>query len=1063
MWQCFAQADPLIQRLGNEDGLTNNTLYDLVQDDAGYIWLATTESGLKRYDGYRFVTFSVLEPQEALSSIQPDVGKLLIDSKQQLWVGTWGLGVSRLSPDRSTLSRFALGGLKVQSLLETADGSVWVGSTNGLFRITPDDRVERIGGPDASVSFLHQRVWSLAQGDDDTVWIGTSEGFYAWQPTTGLSAPVLLTTTATSGSRANEIRALAYFDAKLWLGTRNGLSAFNPDNGQLNHLQSGDGSNVNNEFVINTLKPDISGNLLIGSYEGLHRYSPACGCFMPFRQQQALLPTLNVRAIFTDRSGVLWLGTRSHGLFYTRYGQNAFSLLQHSAAADLRKNFAFSVTNLLFTEHNRLSVSVGQHLHQLNLSTDSATHLKLESTINKLAIDENDVLYIATDQGVFFQHPAEQTLKPFNTAFELAKITEPIVRDMVTQAGQRFWFGLWGNGVLYYDKQRGVVRHFLSELSSHHSGDAVEAMTLMADGTVWVGTRYSGLYQLDAEAGITNRLQQGFATALPSDKIQCLENDGASLLLICTNRGLVLWDLASDIKRFLDQRDGLASSNIVGAVAEQSRIWVMTSQGINLISPDIDHIVTFSQHDGLTAPELNSNANAIDADGNLYFGTLQGVFKANPKLIWTNSTKPIPRITAVKVNHEPALALEPYAKTPLILSPTENTLEFHFSAMDYHDVDRNSYRYKLIGLDNDWVYAGTRPYTVYANLAPGDYQLQLMAMNNNGLISEQTANLTFVISPRWWQLWQVQSGFVLIFVALLLALHLYRMRHIRQINRLLNQAVSEKSANQRLLEETVNIRTQELQKKTAQLEQSLEHLAEKNQELTRLDKLKDQFVSTVSHELRTPLTAIRGAISLISKQAVKPDSAAYNKMLDIAGLNSERLAQLISDLLDMQKFDSGHFQLEPVRFDLNTLTKDAIEAIQPYAEHFDVQIRWQDNSEPYWLKADPLRIRQVMDNFLSNAIKFSNARQQVTVSLQRQQDAVLWQVTDSGRGISPEFAKSIFSSFSQEDASNARNREGTGLGLAISKKIIDSHAGRIGFSSTLGQGSRFWFSLPAAH
>lgn len=1062
VWQCLAEADPLIQRLGNEDGLTNNTLYDLAQDEAGYLWLATTESGLKRYDGYRFITFSVLEPQEALSGIQPDVGKLLIDSKQRLWVGTWGLGVSRLSPDRSTLSRFALGGLQVQSLLETSDGSIWVGSTNGLYRIATDDSVERIGGPDASVSFAHQRIWSLAQGEDDSVWIGTSEGFYAWQPTTGLSAPTLLSPDTLSGSRDNEIRALAFFNTKLWLGTRNGLVSFDPDNAKLKHIKRDDGKNNKDEFIINTLQPDNKGNLFIGSYEGLHRYGVSCDCFIPFTEQQALLPTLNIRAILTDRSGLLWLGTRSHGLFFTRYSQNTFSLLQHSAAAALSRNFAFSVSNLLFTERDILSLSVGQHLHQLNLTTDSATQIKLESTINKLAKDDNNALYIATDQGVFVQQPAELTLKPFTAPFALANINRPLVRDMLIQTGQRFWFGLWGNGVLYYDKKHSVVRHFLPELSSHHSGDAVEAMTLMADGTVWVGTRYSGLYQLDAEAGIKNRLQQDFATALPSDKIQCLENDGASLLLICTNRGLVLWDLASDKKRFLDERDGLASNNIIGAIAEHGRIWVMTGQGISLISPEINHIVTFSRHDGLTAPEVNTNAKAIDADGNLYFGTLQGVFKAEPGLIWTNNTAPTPRITAVKINHAPALALESYANTPLMLKPDENTLEFHFSAMDYHDVDRNSYRYKLIGLDSDWIYAGNRPYTVYANLAPGDYQLQVMAMNNHGLISAQTASFTFVIQPRWWQSWLVQSCAVLIVISLLLAFHFYRMRHIRQINRLLNQAVSEKSQHQRLLEDTVNTRTQELQVKTAELEHSLKDLAVKNQELTRLDKLKDQFVSTVSHELRTPLTAIRGAISLISKQAVQPGSAAYNKMLDIAELNSERLAQLISDLLDLQKFDSGNFQLNPVRFDLNALTTEAIEAIQPYAKRFDVQIHWQANPEPYWLRADPLRIRQVMDNFLSNAIKFSSAGQQVTVSVQQQQDSLQWQVSDNGRGISPAFAKSIFSSFSQEDASNARNREGTGLGLAISKKIIDSHQGEIGFNSTLGQGSTFWFRLPGA-
>ena len=1062
VWFAPVRAELMVQRLGNEDGLANNTLYDIVQDGAGYIWLATTESGLQRYDGYRFMTFDVLDANENINGIQPDVGKLLIDSKQRLWVGTWGLGVSRLSPDRSKLSRFHLNGLQVQQLLETPDGSVWIGSTNGLYRIKTDDSVERIGAPDTDHAFTHQRIWGITEGENGEIWIGTSEGFYSWQQQQGLSAPILLAPTAASGSRDNEVRAIRYLDGNLWLGTRYGINLYDPKSQELQALARPDQSSEKNEFIINRFYPDNANNMLVGSYEGLFRFSLSCNCFIPFKDQISLLPTLNVRAILTDRSGVLWLGTRSHGLFYTRYGQSTFSELRHPALDELTKNYAFSVTNMVFTAEHELWLASGQHLYRLDLSTESALHLKLDSTINKLATDDNNTLYVATDQGVFYYSAEAGQLTAMSLPFTLANIPRPLVRDMLTKAPQQFWFGLWGNGVLFYDDKTGQTRHFLSELSNHHSGDAVEAMTLMADGTVWVGTRYSGLYQLDAQVGIKARLQHHFADALPSDKIQCLENNGASLLLICTNRGLVLWDLATDIKRFLDDKDGLASSNIVGAVIENQRIWVLTAKGISLISPETAHVVTFNRRDGLIAPELNSNAKAIDANGQLYFGSLQGVMQVNPESIWTNSKVPIPQITAIKINHGNAQSLESYANKPLVLAPDENTLEFQFSAMDYHDVNHNRFRYRLIGSDHDWIYAGHRPFTVYSNLQHGDYELQLMAMNHHGLISEQVASLSFRISPRWWQLWQVQVGFVIMLLLLLLASHRYRLRHIHQINSLLNLAIEEKSNSQRLLEEKVDTRTRELKEKTLELENSLQDLAEKNLELTRLDKLKDQFVSTVSHELRTPLTAIRGAITLMANSAIVPGTDNYQNMLNIAQLNGERLSQLISDLLDIQKFDSGTFRLDLHRINLNQLTREAVAGIQQYSSHFDVQIDWVDDGTDGWIMADPLRIRQVMDNFLSNAIKFSMAGQRVIITLQRRQDDYVWSVTDSGRGISAEFTKSIFTNFSQEDASNVRNREGSGLGLAISKKIIDCHQGRIGFSSTQGKGSTFWFSLPAA-
>lgn len=1061
-------AQPLVHRLGVEDGLSNNTLYDIVQDELGYIWLATTESGLRRYDGYRFMTFPVLAEDELSTGMQPDVGKLLIDSNKQLWIGTWGLGVTRLSKDRTEITRFPLNNSQVQALLQTSDGALWVGTTNGLYRINSDDSVEQIGSVNATKTFSHQRIWSLTEGSAGQLWIGTSKGFYVWHSSSGLSEEILLEPNDLEDSRANEVRALFYHNDKLWLGGRFGLRAFDPVSQQIDYFNDDSSLAVKADFLINTIKLDHNNNLLLGTYEGLYRFSPACRCFIPFREQHALLPTLNIRAILHDRSGVLWLGTRSNGLFFTRYNRNAFSALDHAAKAQLTKDFAFSVTGLALASDKRLWLAVGQHLHLLDLDSDDAKSMTLDTTINKIATDVNETLFVATDNGMFRKRRTDEKPLPYNEPFQNSDIKRALVRDMIIEADGRFWFGLWGDGVIYFDQHRQIRRHFLTELALNNSGDAVEAMTLMADGTVWVGTRYSGLYQLDAELGIKSRLQHNLEDGLPSDKIQCLENDGTNLLLVCTNRGLVLLDLSNNTKRILGEHDGLASDNIIGAVIENKRIWVLTGQGVSLISPDIPHIVSFSRRDGLSVPELNSNAYVTDSQGMLYFGTLQGVIKVDPSYLWTNTTPPLPKVTAIRINQAAPMATEMFASEPLVLEARENTLEFQFSAMDYHDVQRNSFRYKLVGVDQDWVYGGNRPFAIYANLHPGKYELQLMTMNNHGLISESIESFQFKIKPEWWQLTLIQIAFGLLFVILLLAFHFYRMRHINQVNRLLNQVVDEKVNNERLLEEMVNERTLALKEKTAmlsfktsELEQSLIALAETNQELTRLDKLKDQFVSTVSHELRTPLTAIRGAIALLSNKAIAPGTASFQKMLDIALLNGERLSQLINDLLDLQKFDSGNFTLQLSRLDLNELTEQALTGMQPYAARFRVSLRWSNDNNTQWVKADPLRLRQVMDNFLSNAVKFSEAGQEVEVSITLVGDTVRWAVIDQGRGISEEFAKHIFTTFTQADASDARNREGTGLGLAISKKIIESHQGQLGFESTLGQGSTFWFSLKA--
>lgn len=248
--------------------------------------------------------------------------------------------------------------------------------------------------------------------------------------------------------------------------------------------------------------------------------------------------------------------------------------------------------------------------------------------------------------------------------------------------------------------------------------------------------------------------------------------------------------------------------------------------------------------------------------------------------------------------------------------------------------------------------------------------------------------------------------------------------------------------------------------RTRQLEKSLTEIAKANKELKRLDKLKDEFISTVSHELRTPLTSIRGAIGLVAQNAVPIGSDAYRQLVETALQNCERLSQLINDLLDVQKFEAGKFALQLKPVDLADLCRQAVDGIQSYALRYQVAVELQLPAEPAALtQADPLRLRQVLDNLLSNAVKFSAPQQSVILRLVGQSDAIRLEVIDQGQGIPEQFKSRIFEKFSQADASDSRSKEGTGLGLTICKRIIESHGGQIGFDSTEHVGTTFWIRL----
>lgn len=231
-------------------------------------------------------------------------------------------------------------------------------------------------------------------------------------------------------------------------------------------------------------------------------------------------------------------------------------------------------------------------------------------------------------------------------------------------------------------------------------------------------------------------------------------------------------------------------------------------------------------------------------------------------------------------------------------------------------------------------------------------------------------------------------------------------------------------------------------------------------ERKRMQRLKDEFVSTVSHELRTPLTALRGALGLLSAGTLGPLPDAAGEMVAVAENNSQRLLLLINDLLDMEKLAAGKMGFDLEWHALAGLVQTALQEYQPYANPYGVRLSYVDHAGDVLVKVDAARAQQIMANLLSNAIKYSPAGGEVQVISELQGEAVRITVADNGPGIPEEFSHRIFQKFSQADSSDARRLGGTGLGLAITRELVENMGGTIDFRSRPGEGSRFFIELP---
>ncbi|MES2604449.1 MAG: ATP-binding protein, partial [Pseudomonadota bacterium] len=229
--------------------------------------------------------------------------------------------------------------------------------------------------------------------------------------------------------------------------------------------------------------------------------------------------------------------------------------------------------------------------------------------------------------------------------------------------------------------------------------------------------------------------------------------------------------------------------------------------------------------------------------------------------------------------------------------------------------------------------------------------------------------------------------------------------------------------------------------------------------IKHMEKMKDEFVSTVCHELRTPLTSISGALSLVLGGVLGEVPMMMSEMLGVAHQNSQRLAALINDLLDMEKLLAGkmHFEFAPQA--LIPLLDETLLTLTSYAEPLGVFLQ-RTGTQPVTVNVDSMRLIQVLTNLLSNACKFSPRGSKVLLDHKIIEDQVEVSIIDQGSGIPESFRERIFQKFSQADSSNNRSKGGTGLGLVICKELIERMHGEIGFESCADKGTRFWFRLP---
>jgi signal transduction histidine kinase/CheY-like chemotaxis protein len=461
--------------------------------------------------------------------------------------------------------------------------------------------------------------------------------------------------------------------------------------------------------------------------------------------------------------------------------------------------------------------------------------------------------------------------------------------------------------------------------------------------------------------------------------------------------------------------------------------WALTSNGVQVFKDK--GWIRLDRSDGLLWDECSQGAFLSAWDGSYWIGTSRGVSRFAPRAELRATPPPMAQITEARWGKT---LVEPEQGKKLQVDG--RTVQLRFAALGFRHAASNRFRYRV---DNrDWVETTERTLNL-EHLAAGPHTVEVKAGNVESGWNETAEVVEFEVAASWHELWWVRLLILLASLAMVMVVWRLRNRRLESARKALERAVEVRT-------EQLRLEKQKVVEQHAQIGQLLEKALEAS-------RLKSEFLANMSHEIRTPMNAILGLMSLTLDSDL---DEKQREQLDGARSAAVSLLGVLTDILDLSKIEAGRFEISPAPFDLHALLSSVHTLFSHEAEAKGLEMEVQIGVDvPAWVEGDKDRLRQVLVNLMSNAVKFTDKGK---VSLQARamparggQQEISVVVEDTGIGIAEQHREMVFEGFRQADGSITRRYGGTGLGLAITRKILHAMGGRIEMVSELGRGTRF--------
>jgi signal transduction histidine kinase/ligand-binding sensor domain-containing protein/ActR/RegA family two-component response regulator len=1074
----------------DSNSLPGNSITAISEDSAKNLWVGTRINGLSKFNRKKrqFLTFEH-KASDPGSLSNNTVSAIYTDKNGNIWIGT-ASGLNLLIPKTRKFKQFhsinkdqnTLTDSRILSIFQDGHGNLWVGTANGLnlwnakigsFTRYYPNSTGRGSGDNA--------INTITADDHDNLWIGTNSSLITLNRATRMFSAYAIAPDRFSASGDNPIFSLAVAsNNRLWIGSNTTLQLFDIQHKRLIPITDETGAqNYLPNDGIYTLLEDKSSRLWIGTTsEGILKYDRNLSVFPSYQASLINRPTAKniIRGIAEDIHNNLYFATDA-GLTYFDRKNLSTKTYQHDPK---NKNSLISnYTTSVITSKKSNAVWVGTYgsgLDRLNPATGKVTHYLAGTdqfhlncnAIDILLEDRKGNIWVGTDSGgLNVIHPDSQLItKYLHNSANSNSVCDDVIMALHEDKKGNIWIGGYSNGISIFDP---VTKQFtsLNTKNSKLSSDIISVFYEDAHNNMWIGTMEGGL-----------------------------------------NR----YNLKTKTFTLYSEQNGLIN-NAINYINADSKgtIWVSTNRGITSLEPNSNTSRNYDRENGLNTLEFCLGGGTKLRNGEIVLGSINGLNIIDGQSTIRNKNKPRVVLSALELFNKPVLVggkdaiLQEHILTTkkIKLKHEQSVFTIKFAALEFTAPGKNKYAYMLEGFDAGWNHVGNHREATYTNLNPGTYTFKVKAANNDGVWSDTPTTLEIVIVPAIWMTWYFKVLVSLLIVGVAYGYYRFRIGYIKKQNAKLEKLVKKRTLkialqannlmklNEALQSQTEEVQSQseelqaqsdelyaqskELGLKTVSLEMlNLQLVAQKNEEkkaremaeeaqrtADKANLAKSTFLATMSHEIRTPLNGVLGMASLLAQTELNNEQEEYTSAIVNSG---ESLMNVINDVLDFSKIESGHLELDCHEFDLRKCIQDVFSLFTLKLSHKEILLESEiDPAIPARVLGDSYRLRQILVNLVGNAMKFTNkGRVHVVVTavyIEPDRCRLCFEVRDTGIGIAADQLENLFRPFNQIDSSTSRKYGGTGLGLVICQRLIALMGGHISVTSKTGEGSCFTFQV----